>query len=349
MNLRWPLLLSLACIAYAAPQAKALHVDVLLQLVDDQLVTGAADFETSSWVLGEQVFSQPFDSALMVQGTFATDAPGFNARGADRPPGSDPLPLGAEVRWDFLPMYVDGARSTLLYWDGSDLNGGGLSADDVRFVQQPGYLLNIEGENTTVSNAIFADGGPNRTLGTVHSTVTSASGFLHQHREFRLLDEPLSEIDPETSPDEGIYLISLELSIDGKTPAEPIFLLFETGEAASGSLEAATAWVDAVVDQLVLEGDYNNDGAVDAADYSVWRNSLGGATGLAADGNGDLAIDHNDYLTWRANYGRVGVQNPLPMGPVANSTAAPEPAAASLLVACLAALASHRRHCTNLI
>ena len=41
-----------------------------------------------------------------------------------------------------------------------------------------------------------------------------------------------------------------------------------------------------------LPGDYNGDGVVDAADYTVWRDNLGRAgMGLAADGNGDNRSD----------------------------------------------------------
>ena len=44
-----------------------------------------------------------------------------------------------------------------------------------------------------------------------------------------------------------------------------------------------------------LPGDYNNDGTVDAADYVVWRDTLGSTTDLRADGNPNLVIDANDY------------------------------------------------------
>ena len=56
---------------------------------------------------------------------------------------------------------------------------------------------------------------------------------------------------------------------------------------------------------LGLAGDYNGDGAVDAADYVVWRNSMG-ATGssLPADGNGDQVVNQDDYLVWRSNFGK---------------------------------------------
>ncbi len=53
-----------------------------------------------------------------------------------------------------------------------------------------------------------------------------------------------------------------------------------------------------------LPGDYNDDGAVDAADYVVWRTSLGqfGAN-LPADGNLDSRIDTGDFAFWRAHVG----------------------------------------------
>jgi hypothetical protein len=56
---------------------------------------------------------------------------------------------------------------------------------------------------------------------------------------------------------------------------------------------------------LVLPGDYNNDGAVDAADYVVWRQNQGQiGSGLLADGNGDGIVDFSDFSIWRANFGR---------------------------------------------
>ena len=51
-------------------------------------------------------------------------------------------------------------------------------------------------------------------------------------------------------------------------------------------------------------GDYNGDGNVDAADYTVWRDSLGRTgTGLAADGDGNGLVDSGDYELWKTNYG----------------------------------------------
>ncbi|MGD9634202.1 MAG: glycosyl hydrolase [Pirellulales bacterium] len=56
----------------------------------------------------------------------------------------------------------------------------------------------------------------------------------------------------------------------------------------------------------VLPGDYNDDGTVDAADYSVWRDSFGqSGGGLAADGDGDGVIDDGDYAVWRLFFGET--------------------------------------------
>jgi len=56
---------------------------------------------------------------------------------------------------------------------------------------------------------------------------------------------------------------------------------------------------------LTLPGDYNNDGTVDAADYTNWRDTLGSSVPASsgADGNGNGTIDQGDYAVWRDNFG----------------------------------------------
>jgi hypothetical protein len=51
-----------------------------------------------------------------------------------------------------------------------------------------------------------------------------------------------------------------------------------------------------------LAGDYNQDGTVDASDYTLWRDSLGSAINLAADGNGNGTVDQADYIIWKNNF-----------------------------------------------
>ncbi|MCA9188194.1 MAG: hypothetical protein R3E01_27715 [Pirellulaceae bacterium] len=55
--------------------------------------------------------------------------------------------------------------------------------------------------------------------------------------------------------------------------------------------------------RAVLAGDYNDDGHVDAADFTVWKDSFGSRSNLAADGNGSGEIDAADYTVWKDNFG----------------------------------------------
>ena len=52
-----------------------------------------------------------------------------------------------------------------------------------------------------------------------------------------------------------------------------------------------------------LNGDYNDDGIVDLADYTVWRNHLGAPAGSLVNDPHSTAIGTDQYNTWKANYG----------------------------------------------
>ena len=50
-------------------------------------------------------------------------------------------------------------------------------------------------------------------------------------------------------------------------------------------------------------GDYNRDGIVNAADYTVWRNNLGSGTALPNDDTAGVGPD--DYVRWKTNFGQT--------------------------------------------
>lgn len=86
-----------------------------------------------------------------------------------------------------------------------------------------------------------------------------------------------------------------------------------------------------------LAGDYNGDGIVNVADYTVWRNNLG-STAATAFANGSRAagiegvIGQDDYLTWKDNFGARVSALPVPTAVVA----VPEPTSVFLLLAAIA-------------
>lgn len=106
-------------------------------------------------------------------------------------------------------------------------------------------------------------------------------------------------------------------------------MYFSTFFGGSSTIWEATKDEFAYYDDFVISteflerGDYNRDGTVDAADYTLWRDTLGSTSALAADGDGNGTVDAGDYLVWKSAYGN----------PATSATAVPEPANFLLLVA----------------
>ena len=85
----------------------------------------------------------------------------------------------------------------------------------------------------------------------------------------------------------------------------------------------------------VLPGDFNQDGTVDGADYTVWRDAIGQSSGVinvvpgtGADGSFDGQITAADYVVWRSMFGFSRTA-----GGFASFTAVPEPSTAALFAA----------------
>jgi hypothetical protein len=68
-----------------------------------------------------------------------------------------------------------------------------------------------------------------------------------------------------------------------------------------------------------LAGDYNNNGVVDAADYTVWRDNLGAAAGTLLNDTDGGEIDGDQYDTWVSNFGTSVAASAV------SSAAVPEP------------------------
>ena len=88
-----------------------------------------------------------------------------------------------------------------------------------------------------------------------------------------------------------------------------------------------------------LPGDFNGDGIVDAADYTVWRDNLGAADESAIMNRGDglNGVDEADYFVWRSNFGASS-----PAAGQTSATATPEPSSLLLIVLGVLAIAWRR-------
>ena len=102
----------------------------------------------------------------------------------------------------------------------------------------------------------------------------------------------------DAGTDNGVTFTSADIDA---VPRQPIALL--GSPFAAGDPRLGTFFFKRLYEGRAL-GDYNLDGLVDAADYTVWRDSLN-QTGVDLDADGDLdgAVDQDDFQVWREHFG----------------------------------------------
>ncbi|MEX2168355.1 MAG: hypothetical protein WD851_03520 [Pirellulales bacterium] len=230
-------------------------------------------------------------------------------------------------------------------------NGGVLSAADGMTI---GTLGTLRGDGTIVGN-VLVGGGTIAPAGASPGTLRIIGNYTHSfNAKMRIeLASPASfdklAVTGNISLVSGIFGSALQVSLpDGYVPrGSQSFDILDWGGALSGTFlsiqlptlggtlvwdtsQLYTTGVLSVIGPAALAGDYNQNGAVDAADYTVWRNTRGSTTILIADGNGSGAIDSGDLVVWRVNFGAT-------LGGGANEAAVvPEPATSTLLLIALA-------------
>jgi hypothetical protein len=138
--------------------------------------------------------------------------------------------------------------------------------------------------------------------------------------ELQLMDE--FDNQPDWDGAEALYVRHLIVGPGSRLDLNGLNLYYLRGDIADpGSIFGGTLeWVSSP--EWLIPGDYNLDGAVTDADYTVWADNYGtsGATIDMGDANGDGAVTDSDYTVWADNYGTAEP-----------SAGVPEPATVSLL------------------
>lgn len=113
---------------------------------------------------------------------------------------------------------------------------------------------------------------------------------------------------------------SFDVDLGSLTEGEVVYIAF-----GPDSVDVSDFFsFDFSIDLLIVPGDYNQNGLVEAADYTLWRDEYGSTgAGLRADGTGpdgapDGVVDTYDYDLWAANFGKTSSD-------IGASEAVPEP------------------------
>jgi hypothetical protein len=112
---------------------------------------------------------------------------------------------------------------------------------------------------------------------------------------------------------------------------------------AGGTLGGQSAFFDDFSLALAtdgLEGDFNEDGIVNIADYTTWRDNLGSSVALPNDGGLGTPVSAAHYDLWKGNFGETSSGNLLTF-----SATVPEPTTCIFAaIACAGLIHLRRRH-----
>jgi hypothetical protein len=309
-----PRLATVLILGALAPPALAVN-DVMLQVVDGKIAVGVIDDATFTGSLGTRVFGGAYLS------NFRSSNPGFFSL----PYGHPAMPAGAEsfpslhdVGFDLLPMVVGPTGANLLYWDGADLGGDGLTPADVAFVPSTGVEWQVLDANLAPTmvkgtDELVPGGLIQRTSSDLDPFDGVDSGSIHKHLPLLL---NVLDGNPSPTPPAGMYMIEWVARSEGFQTSDPFLFVHRTSMVAAGVLNLAIQWAETNYDSLVaagLEGDYDDNGLVDGSDFLTWQRALGWPAdplGSGADGNRSGTVDGPDLSVWRDRVAASSIVGP---------------------------------------
>jgi hypothetical protein len=253
-----------------AHRAEAHGTPIVLGQSSGQLIVsgGLSDSEgfASQIYVEDDEDGDPFASVTLpnVGPVIIWQLPGFNIAGLNNESS-----LSIEVVARPAPGTVPQEARILWYWS--------PQSQCVEPAESDFYLLGTGMRHTTIP----ADGTVAPTPFLLAASLSGHQGF-HNHG---LLSYALDNNPP---PAAGAYGFFARLISNQYAPSDPILIVVNHGVDYEQMVTAALAINSIAAD---LDGDFNDDGAVDAADYVEWRKSIGTAP---------------EYETWRTNFGATG-------------------------------------------
>ncbi len=245
----------------------------------------------------------------------------------------------------------DGAFSEPYWWESTLPNyliGSKYTVTQPIVLQKAGIIFGSAITNAKVGIYTDAGGAPD--------TLVAETGlfevYIETQLETPLLTTPtipagdywfMAVYDAVETPVDISYDDSAQVAYIAHTFNSPLPATFPAPIFYTG-----VAFAYYLVGETTLSGDYNGNGRVDAADYTVWRNTVGSANDFRADGTGpdgvpDHVIDRMDYNFWKQHYGEGA-------GSGAATEAVPEPAswvAVALAAFGLTLVLDRRFHCAR--
>lgn len=187
------------------------------------------------------------------------------------------------------------------------------------------YTMLRDWDTTTLHSDFGSVNGLQPSDGDISTAIDTLGGFIRGAEVWFDVTDYLEGV--RTGADDYGIAITADGTADG-------WQIHATGSATADARPRLVVYSgDVAVVSPGLAGDFNDDGTVNLADYTVWRNNLGSS--FALNGNGDETggsanvVDAADYALWKSNFGQSAGG-----GPAFVQSAVPEPS--SILLGLLA-------------